>query len=517
MMKTGIINDMPMRHKIIFILLGGLLVSCSQIERPAASGEPARVTFSVDIVHWDMPLTKAGESGAPLPDQAAVFFTLESGGNRLMLKSQYSASAGTWSLSHIRQFDNGFSWETTQFTDLAPFSSGTCECYYFEDSNGAPIRDTWVAAYDNRPYVNLGGTSAVYVDKNARYSIIDGELSVAAYLTPLTGRIRFNPPVGGTDSWSLNLYNVRYYERYYLTSEGLVSSTKGLYQGNQAETQGQYLYCEFANPDQKVLSLYASGRNYSNYYVREFTEDILAPGSSCTDNMPSKTNHNEWYCYDSQVYDNISLKFVVPGTFQMGGTDAGPVHQVTLTKSFYMGFTEVTRSAWYNVMGSPASYSGSDLPVTGKTWEEVQEFITVLNAKSGRTYRLPTEAEWEYAARGAQSSNGYRFSGSDICSEVAVWNGNADSKVLSVQSKNPNEWSFYDMSGNASEWVNDWYGDYPDGPVVDPKGPDSGTIHVRRGGNRRAPQSCLTVSYRDISAELEMTGFRLAMDAPTIR
>lgn len=500
--------------------LGLLLTSCHRMEPVSASSAdaPARLAFTVDLTRWDSHGTKAEGTDNSWPDGATIFFTLKSGDNTLMVRARYNINSDSWNLNRAVQYTNGFSWGSVSASDLAPFSSGTCCCYCFEDEYGNPVFDAWTTGDGNLPYVNLGATYSSYGDSQAKYSVSDGQIALRAHLTPLTGRIRFSSPDGWSGSWWGTLYGLCYYTKYDLFTGELTASTRAAGINTRSEgEQSPYYYGVFATAESKILTVNSYLMNSTQaYFERTFAEDVLAPGSSCSDHMPSTLIHNEWYQYDWSLWtNNIELRYVVPGTFQMGGEDAGPIHQVTLTRGYYLSNAEITRRAWFNVMGTPSSYSDSDLPVTGKTWDEVQEFIAALNAQTGYTFRLPTEAEWEYAARGAQSSNGYKYSGSDKCSDVAVRDGKGT--VSAGRTKTNNEWGFYDMSGNASEWVNDWFGEYPDGPVLDPKGPDSGTIHVRRGGNRRQPESYLTVTYRDRTAELEMTGFRLAMDAPKIQ
>lgn len=516
-----------MRHNINYsgwllalcAALGLLLSSCNRME-PAPSPDadaPAELVFSGSIDRWDLALTKAEGTEAPWANGTAIFCTLKSGDNTLMLRFMYDAVADRWTMARVVQYTNGFTWDSVSASELTPFSSGTCGCFCFEAKDGNYVSYAWTENDDNRPYVSIY-SCAVYGDKDAVYSVADGQITIRAHLVPLTGRIRLSAPDGWTGNWNGSLYGIRHIDRFDLFTAELSYSTSPIGSFSMSDDSYETVYGLFANPEYKTLGAFTYLQNVgSAYFERVFTEDVLAPGLSCTEHMPSRVNHNEWYQYDDYLYPyyTVSMKYVVPGTFQMGGEDAGPVHQVTLTKGYYLSNTEITRSMWYYVMGSPLSYNGSDLPVTGKTWDEVQEFIAALNAKSGYTFRLPTEAEWEYAARGGQSSNGYKYSGSNKCSDVAVRDGSGN--VTAVQTKSQNEWGFYDMSGNASEWVYDWFGEYPDGPVVDPKGPDSGTVHVRRGGNRRQPESYLTVSYRDRTAELEMTGFRLAMDAPKIQ
>jgi formylglycine-generating enzyme required for sulfatase activity len=135
-------------------------------------------------------------------------------------------------------------------------------------------------------------------------------------------------------------------------------------------------------------------------------------------------------------------------------------------------------------MGSnPSWFKGDNLPVEDVSWDYVQEFIKKLNAKTGKTYRLPTEAEWEYAARGGNKSKGYKYSGSDKIEDVAWYAGNPGYKTHPVGTKKPNELGIYDMSGNVSEWCQDWLGSYSIFPQKNPQGPSSGTYRVIRGGS----------------------------------
>ena len=180
------------------------------------------------------------------------------------------------------------------------------------------------------------------------------------------------------------------------------------------------------------------------------------------------------------------------GTFQMGatseqGSDAEsnekPVHQVTLS-DYYIGETEVTQELWQAVMGSnPSYFTGSGLlPVEAVSWDDCQTFITKLNALTGMQFRLPTEAEWEFAARGGNSSQGYKYSGSNNIDDVAWYESNSNYKTHEVGTKAPNELGLYDMSGNVFEWCQDWYDDYSSSAQTNPTGPTSSNLRVIRGG-----------------------------------
>ena len=180
------------------------------------------------------------------------------------------------------------------------------------------------------------------------------------------------------------------------------------------------------------------------------------------------------------------------GTFRMGATseqgsdawyDEKPVHSVTLS-GYYIGKTEVTQALWKAVMGSnPSKFIGDNLPVENVSWYDCQEFIRKLNSLTGQNFRLPTEAEWEFACRGGNNSRGYKYSGSNYIDNVAWYDGNSGDKTHSVATKSPNELGIYDMSGNVGEWCGDWFGDYSSGAQTNPKGPYDGSNRVHRGGS----------------------------------
>ena len=213
------------------------------------------------------------------------------------------------------------------------------------------------------------------------------------------------------------------------------------------------------------------------------------------------------------------------GTFQMGatseqGNDAysaeKPVHSVTLS-DYYIGETEVTQELWEAVMGSNPSYFDGNLqrPVETVSWNDCQEFITKLNQLTGKNFRLPTEAEWEYAARGGNKSKGYKYSGSNTIDNVA-WcdDDNSNSRTHDVKTKSPNELGIYDMSGNVYEWCQDWYGNYSSGSQTNPKGPSSGSGRVMRGGSWHYYAQICRVSYRSShyhNFRDSIIGFRLAL------
>ena len=244
------------------------------------------------------------------------------------------------------------------------------------------------------------------------------------------------------------------------------------------------------------------------------------------------------------VKDGISIEMVKveAGTFMMGATsemkepydNEKPVHQVTLTNDYYMGKYEVTQALWQAVMGNnPSHFKGDSLSVkTGRLWQalmdkcyveilpvemvswnDCQEFISKLNSLTGRKFRLPTEAEWEYAARGGQKSRGNQYSGSSKVYDVAWYNTN---KIHPVGTKQANELGICDMSGNVSEWVQDWFGSYGSSSQTNPIGASNGTQRVYRGGSRydiarNCRLSCRFGGSQNNCYRSDILGLRLAL------
>lgn len=229
--------------------------------------------------------------------------------------------------------------------------------------------------------------------------------------------------------------------------------------------------------------------------------------------------------------ETLHMALVKGGTFLLGESEAAlegednftrkwlkeqmPQHQVTLS-DYYIGTCEVTQGLWQEVMGSnPSAIKGKDLPVTNITWHEALQFIEALNRRTGRHFRLPTDAEWVYAARGGEERNTFRYAGSNHLYEVAWAKGNAEGTTHNVMQKQPNSLGIYDMCGNVMEWCYDWYAPYPDTDEVNPTGPSAGEYKVAHGGAWRASEVFCLPSIRtyDLPAKgYDYLGFRLAMD-----
>ena len=224
---------------------------------------------------------------------------------------------------------------------------------------------------------------------------------------------------------------------------------------------------------------------------------------------------------DSLAYaqsELFSMVYVKGGTFDMGSkngsVDEEPLHSVTLS-DFFIGKYEVTQKQWRDIIGNnPSNFVGcDDCPVENVSYYDVQKFISILNGKTGKVYRLPTEAEWEYAAKGGNISMRYYYSGSHNVEVVAWYKENSDLKTHNVGQKQTNELGLFDMSGNVWEWCSDWFDKYNKDIEFDPTGPFSGSKRIIRGGDFYNDALFCSSTNRSSQTPNEgnaITGFRLA-------
>ena len=217
------------------------------------------------------------------------------------------------------------------------------------------------------------------------------------------------------------------------------------------------------------------------------------------------------------------MVYVSGGSFDMGATseqgsdvrdNEKPVHRVTL-RNYSVGKYEVTQELWEAVMGSnPSYFKGARKPVEMVTWNDCDDFIRKLNAMTGQNFRLPTEAEWEFAARGGNSSRGCKYSGSNTIGNVAWYADNSGGETHDVGGKSPNELGIYDMSGNVWEWCYDYYSSYSSSSQTNPEGPNSGSDRVIRGGCCKFNARFCLVSIRGLDTpgyRNDIMGFRLCL------
>lgn len=484
----------------LLLAAGAALASCQKrlVENPGSDEEvSARETTLIlngGIRRWDA--TKA-EDSVPLDIVGSVLYiSLNNGFKEIPLKAEFRDDY-LWHLT----FDAGALDGTTH---------GTARCYYFENVESGYGSST----------VYLNKNSIVYQDEEATFQGDSEMIWLTIDLAPKTGRIRFMP---AKDSYyeDARIHGLSYYSQFDAKTFSFTtrSNNSGIeaYQFiNEyvADDSSYYMYVFFTDPLDPTL-FYFDGYSNDKFYERTFDPETLSPGNSVVLRLPIPEQHNEWWAYDASTsFSFTTFRFVPRGTFTMGGGDFVPEHQVTISKSYYLSNREITRDQWYEVMGEPEEFNDSSQPVSGKTWEEIQAFITALNdlAEGRITFRLPTEAEWEWAARGSLKSYGFPYSGTN--DPGAVLHNN---DYLSTGSAVANELSLCDMSGNAGEFCADWFGPYSDEAQTDPTGPSTGTWRVIRGGDIRTPdENGITVYARATleTASLETTGFRLLMELP---
>ncbi|MDD6978361.1 MAG: SUMF1/EgtB/PvdO family nonheme iron enzyme [Prevotellaceae bacterium] len=248
------------------------------------------------------------------------------------------------------------------------------------------------------------------------------------------------------------------------------------------------------------------------------TIDVTMGSTAALPNVTLSFLENKTFTVKGVTFTMVAVE---GGTFLMGATseqgskaddDEKPVHQVTLS-SYYIGQTEVTQALWKAVMGNnPSFYEGDNKPVERVIWDDCQDFVIKLNQLTGKRFRLPTEAEWEYACRGGKKSRGYKYSGSNTIRKVAWYGRNSSHETHPVATKSPNELGIYDMSGNVYEWCQDWKGSYSSAAQTNPTGALSGTDRVNRGGSyynfakfcRSSYRSHNSPGYRDFDLGLRL-------------
>ena len=473
-----------MKPKILLALAGvflfSILISCTE-------GDPVVIYNNSNT---DAPQGPAGTVTA-LEDtvEAGVTFATVCGQVRLSDQELAVVSCGIiWGTDEELVWDNKVAAAACNVQDdktycvkMTPLMPGTKYYYRFYLHHGPSFGFGPVESFTTEPLQletcdasNIGPTEACF---SGRVNLTPAEMDSAAFGV-----------LWSTDSeptWlnkaSYAIYSPKDSDLFAAEASWLIPDTR-------------YYYRSFLRID----SLYEYGP------AKSFT---TAPGSASTETL---------------TVNGVSYRLVAVegGTFWMGCDSTydneKPMHQVTLS-SYHIGQTEVTQQLWEAVMGTnPSEFRGDSLPVEKVSWEDCQAFIQKLNQQTGKTFRLPTEAEWEYAARGGRHSQGCIYAGADMLSYVAWFGDNSGEQTHKVAIKDPNELGLYDMSGNVWEWCHDWYDAewYAVSPQVNPSGPSSGIYHVGRGGCWSNGESFCRVTRRLYDSPAKSfcnVGFRIAL------
>lgn len=449
------------------------------------------------------------------PDGAKLYFKFHLNSGYTVGTGIYSSRSGEWTLTYSGVLESE--------------ERMRCEVWYFENAERM-----------TEEIVTLNTSTCVYYDSSAEYILLDGGMYISAHLRPESARLQFS----GTAKTTLTIGLPRH-ESFDIATFSFSNVTISPFALN-IENNGYtpFFYAHVVDSTTTRLEVTSN----SDTYLRDFEADEVLNGKSYVLRVPNEemVEQKKWTktALTFTVTGNgktveFTMILVEAGTFQMGragSTDiVTPVHSVTLTRNYYMCETEVTQALWYAVMGqSPTSDGnqwsnayglGDDYPAYYISYEDCQSFLSELNNKlsfqhgSSKLFRFPTEAEWEFAAKGGNKSDGYIYSGSYAIGDVAWYYDNSGNKTHQVKTKAANELGLYDMSGNVWEWCYDRYGSYSSNAQTNPSGPTlSSFLHydLRGGGWRGNPTSC-SVAYRgdDLpSSSYNYLGLRLCLGAP---
>lgn len=473
----------------------------SNEEAPIRSEKCTRMVLHGGVTPFKGGTTRAGDSAWEWQDGAVVYIQFHTSDSTVVRgHASYSKADDEWEVSYAGSIEK----------------TGTCEIYFFDS----------VSASDKHK-VSLSGAHAIYADMNGQYLQSDGIISVSAMLVPITSRIRFKGNAGA----SIYVKGISNYASYDADENRFTTTSNTAYMTVDDDGYTPYCYCVFTDSINPMLSIELDGEGIMFQKVCE--PSVLKVGDSGYMTIPSEDINKGWdvvVIYDKTFTVNgvpFTMKYVEAGTFLMGesidGNDVSPIHSVTISKPYYIGETEVTQALWKAVTEYAPTSDGSlwrswygegdSYPAYYVSYQDVQSFITKLNSITGKTFRMPTEAEWEYAAKGGNNSKRYKYSGSNVLADVAWFTDNS-SNCNPVKTKAANELGIYDMSGNLGEWCSDWFEAYSSKVATDPTGPASGASRVCRGGSwyddveacRSTVRSCHAPSYRSI-----IVGVRLAL------
>lgn len=439
------------------------------------------------------------------PDSSKVYLQFEVGDKYVSGSATYDLEEDIWSVEYAGT--------------LLTVESARCQAYYFENAGEATFEE-----------VPMTEKTAVYQDTTATYSFSfeDNLIILKGKLKPYLSRVRLE----GKYKQGYNFDGPLHYTSYSMLDNKFVSSSKMICDTIPESGKTDYYYLFFEDQNNKQMSFYDYVKG--DKFTRTFPENVFVMGKSGYINAPTAEAYSGWEAEklykDIKVYDtSIRVIRVEPGTFMMGQvtstqSSSMPVHKVSLTKPFYVSETEITNDVYKSVMGStPSRYTHYRKPVQNVSWTGCNSFIQALNKHTALNFRLPTEAEWEFVARGGNMSKGYvKYSGANSYSDVAVFSGSSSSSVTSdsdkgpafVASKKPNELGVYDMSGNVAEWCWDRYASYSEGYVINPVGSNSGNDRVYRGGSWYYDNDYIYERFYEAESHTyQGLGFRVVIDA----
>lgn len=448
--------------------------------------------LNVTRQHFDDEPQTRGEYSNEWEDGTMLYVQLKNGSNWISGTATYVKSVNMWAIRYTGTIVQG--------------TKQKCMLYYFVN----PDRS-------DKDMVTFTTSTAVYMDGDATYNYQNGKVIINATLKPQTARIRFK----GTPGQSVTVSGLEYLLYYDITNNTLERQSDFFLDevtfevGESGYTQ--MLYVNLSDKNERKLSVW---ENHQTSYNRVMNAPIMSEGSSGCLTIPTQSQSKGWTRKVHNVFEDNVLRFywyeyrMIPvegGMFQMGNSQYGPIHGVILD-SYLIGETEVPQGLWYAVRRDKsgdklsAYYAACHI-----SWEECNVFCQKLNSFVGMSFRMPTEAEWEFAARGGNQSKGYQYSGSNYWQDVA---GSFNRFMYPIKRYKPNELGIYDMTGNVSEFCSDYYADdyYSVSPLINPQGPKNGEyIVVRDYHHLYEPTDVFRRSSNYKTGRSEFSGLRLAL------
>ena len=445
------------------------------------------------LVNFDGPETRADANATTWADGSVIYLRMASPLGTTTGEAVYSSSKDVWTISYYGSLYEGV--------------SNTCTALYLEDK----------VSYDNSLFTLDEGT-VIYEDLEGSYIFEEGDLVVTANLNPKTGRIRFS----GTAGSILKVYGVTHYNTYDIGTNIYTATTEPFKLTVGEDGYTPYFYGYFTNTDEPNVKVWIDAKEA---YTRFCSKDIFNAGQSGKMTIPTAGSHNGWV--DGLHFNVNGAQFkmvaVEGGTFVMGDPTStssyDTAHDVTLT-GFCIGETEITNFLVDRISNPESNTASPNHPYRSKylRYSYITSIAADLNKIEQLGFTLPSEAQWEFAAKGGIKSMGYKFSGSNDINEVAWNSNNSGGTAHEVKLKLPNELGIYDMSGNVSEFVLDSHSTYPASAQIDPVYIYTGSntdYKVYRGGYWSSGETSCTTYYRNYtskSSENSYIGGRLALN-----
>lgn len=419
------------------------------------------------LTDFDDIKTKSGSDASDWKDGSIIYLRMASPLGITIGEAVYNSSTDVWTISYYGSLYEG--------------GTQSCSALYLEDK----------VSYESSVFTMNEGT-VIYEDLEGSYVFEEGDLVVTASLKPKTGRIRFSGEPGKV----LKIYGVTHYTTYDINNDQYTTSSEPFKIIVGEDGQTPYFYGYFLNEEDRNLNVWIDAKEA---YTRYFSDSVFNPGQSGKLSIPTEDNHNGWA---EGLYFNIDgVKFkmvaVEGGTFVMGEPESTYeyliAHNVTLT-GYCIAETEMTTQLYNKLL----SNNSSEITPCITGWNTIPKLQTTLNKVTSAGFTIPSEAQWEYAAKGGKQSKGYKYSGSDVIDDVAWYQSNSKSARHDVKQKLPNELGLYDMSGNAQEFVLDYYNPFTSDSVFDPISTSGSSGHVIRGGHYDTEaDKCTNIARKD--------------------